>query len=104
MGIDVVALESSRIHFMSWLGTRPLLPYLSISFWSNACPSKEAQPIERCASPVTSYLLQLMAVLSKVDNWQFDAFELDVASEGWPLSCLAFSLITRMKRDGPESR
>ena len=36
---------------------------------------------------------QLELALSKVDDWQFDSFELERATNGRPLSVLAFALI-----------
>lgn len=42
-------------------------------------------------------MLQLVVVLKKIDDWQFDAFELERASNGRPLSCLAFHLMKRME-------
>ena len=38
--------------------------------------------------------MQLSSALS-VDNWQFDSFQLEEASGGRPLSCLAFFLFKR---------
>ena len=34
-------------------------------------------------------------MLAGVDDWQFDAFRLEAASGGRPLSCLAFFLMKR---------
>ncbi len=34
--------------------------------------------------------------MESVDEWQFNAFKLERASDGKPLSCLAFFLIKRM--------
>ena len=39
--------------------------------------------------------MQLAVCLAKVDNWQFDAFELERASGGRPLSVLAYALFKR---------
>ena len=36
-----------------------------------------------------------MSVLSHVDDWQFDAFALERATDGRPLSLLAFALLKR---------
>ena len=38
---------------------------------------------------------QLLQVLSKVDDWQFDAFKLYEVSQGRPLSLLSFALLKR---------
>ena len=40
--------------------------------------------------------LQLNAILSKADDWQFDSFALEAAANGRSLSCLGFHLIKRM--------
>ncbi len=40
--------------------------------------------------------LQLALSLGGVDEWQFDSFNLEEASGGRPLSCLAFFLMKRM--------
>jgi hypothetical protein len=40
-------------------------------------------------------LLQLDAVLARVDEWQFDAFKLAAAADNRPLSVLAFYLLKR---------
>ena len=37
----------------------------------------------------------MSAVLAKMDAWQFDSFELDDASNGWPLSALAFAILKK---------
>jgi hypothetical protein len=42
-----------------------------------------------------SALAQLEAQLARVDDWQFDSFALAEASEGRPLSTLAFFLMQR---------
>ncbi len=39
---------------------------------------------------------QLARALGSVDEWTFDAFQFEAASDGRPLSCLAFFLIKRM--------
>jgi hypothetical protein len=39
--------------------------------------------------------LQMEEVLSKVDDWQFDAFRLGEVSNGRPLSLLGFALLKR---------
>ena len=39
--------------------------------------------------------LQLTAALAGVEDWQFDAFQLEEASGGRPLSCLAFFIFKR---------
>lgn len=36
-----------------------------------------------------------MCTCMQVDNWQFDTFELDLVTQGRPLSTLAFALFTR---------
>lgn len=41
-------------------------------------------------------LSQLASVLSLVDDWQFDTFELSRVCNGRPLSCLGFYLMKRM--------
>lgn len=38
---------------------------------------------------------ELTAILSRVDDWIFDSFELDRVTCGKPLSCLSFYLIKR---------
>ncbi len=38
---------------------------------------------------------QVMDVLSKVDDWQFDAFKLNEVSGGRPLSLLSYALLKR---------
>lgn len=43
--------------------------------------------------PVT----QLASCFSQVDEWLFDAFKLSEASDGRPLSCLAFYLFKKME-------
>ncbi len=35
-------------------------------------------------------------MLAKVDNWQFDTFELNAVTKGQPLSTLAFFLMKRL--------
>ena len=40
---------------------------------------------------------QVLQVLSKVDDWKFDAFDLEEASGGWPLSTLTFALFTKLR-------
>ena len=40
---------------------------------------------------------QLSRVLSRVDDWQFDSFALERASNGRPLSVLAFFLFSRAR-------
>lgn len=52
-------------------------------------------PPHRCPTAPTQ-LPQLQEALRGVDEWQFDAFKLDAVSQGRPLSCLAFHLMTRM--------
>ena len=42
-----------------------------------------------------SYLAQMLLVLAKMDNWQFDMFELDEVTNGWPLSTLAFAIMKK---------
>ena len=41
--------------------------------------------------------LQLQAVLAKIDDWQFDSFELHEVSGGRPLSTLAFAILNRFQ-------
>ena len=52
---------------------------------------------QRAVLPAFPHLsiIQLTAVLAGVDDWQFDAFRLEAASGGRPLSCLAFFLMKR---------
>lgn len=38
---------------------------------------------------------QVLAVLAKIDDWQFDTFELNDVTEGWPLSVLAFATMLK---------
>lgn len=40
--------------------------------------------------------MQLAPVLTHVDDWQFDSFELHRVCNGRPLSCLGFYLMKRM--------
>ena len=35
----------------------------------------------------------VLTVLAGIDEWQFDIFKLDEASNGWPLSTLAIALM-----------
>jgi hypothetical protein len=37
----------------------------------------------------------MSAVLAKMDMWQFDSFELDDVTNGWPLSALAFAILKK---------
>ena len=39
---------------------------------------------------------QILGILAKIDEWQFDSFGLERASSGRPLSLLAFTLMTRL--------
>lgn len=39
---------------------------------------------------------ELMAVLGKIDAWQFDSFELDAVTKSRPLSALAFAMFKRL--------
>ena len=41
--------------------------------------------------------LQVLSVLAKINDWQFDSFELDEVSGGWPLSTLTFAILTKQK-------
>ena len=45
--------------------------------------------------PLSRFLSQVLAVLAKMDHWQFDAFELDEVTDGWPLSSLAFAVLRK---------
>ena len=40
-------------------------------------------------------LVQLVLILACVDDWQFDSFALERATNGRPLSVLAFTLFKR---------
>ena len=40
-------------------------------------------------------MLQLLSALSSVDEWSYDAFRLEAASGGRPLSALSFALFKR---------
>ncbi len=40
---------------------------------------------------------QLSRALKRADEWQFNSFELEVASGGCPLSCMAFFLMKKME-------
>ncbi|GAX77145.1 hypothetical protein CEUSTIGMA_g4591.t1 [Chlamydomonas eustigma] len=73
----------------------------------SAFPSKRAS-VGRRASLVASTTMpgpvlnilkgpneQVLRVLSKIDDWQFDAFELNEVTEGWPLSTLGFAIFNR---------
>ncbi len=42
-----------------------------------------------------AHSLQVLAVLSHIDDWAFDSFELASVTEGRPLTTLAFTLIKR---------
>ena len=37
----------------------------------------------------------VLAVLADMDEWQFDIFRLDEASDGWPLSTLAVAIMRK---------
>ncbi len=39
----------------------------------------------------------MQEVLSKIENWQFDSFELHEATGGWPLSTLTFAIMRKYK-------
>lgn len=39
--------------------------------------------------------MQLMSVLARVDDWQFDAFKLEEVTNGRPLSVLSYVLFKR---------
>mmetsp|Transcript_8480 Transcript_8480/g.25667 ORF Transcript_8480/g.25667 Transcript_8480/m.25667 type:complete len:957 (-) Transcript_8480:212-3082(-) len=39
----------------------------------------------------------VLRVLEKIDNWQFDSFELDAVTNGQPLSTLAFTIMKRLR-------
>ena len=41
--------------------------------------------------------LQVLLILAKINDWQFDSFELDEVSGGWPLSTLTFAILTKQK-------
>lgn len=41
--------------------------------------------------------MQVLLALAKVDEWQFDAFELEEVTGGWPLSTLTFALFAKLK-------
>ncbi len=41
--------------------------------------------------------MQLASCFGQVDEWVFDAFRLDEASDGRPLSCLAFYLFKKLE-------
>ena len=49
------------------------------------------------AAPLWLFFHQVLLVLAKVDDWQFDTFELEEASGGWPLSTLTFALFTKLR-------
>jgi len=38
---------------------------------------------------------KVLAVLAKIDDWQFDSFELNDVTSGRPLSTLGFAIMTR---------
>ena len=40
-------------------------------------------------------LLQLLSALSTLDEWSYDSFHLEEASDGRPLSALSFALFKR---------
>jgi cAMP-specific phosphodiesterase 4/calcium/calmodulin-dependent 3',5'-cyclic nucleotide phosphodiesterase len=40
--------------------------------------------------------MQVLAVLRKIDSWQFDSFELDEVSGGRPLSTLTFAIMHKL--------
>lgn len=44
---------------------------------------------------VLSFCCQVVGVLARVDDWQFDAFKLNEVSNGRPLSMLSFALFKR---------
>ncbi len=39
--------------------------------------------------------MQVLTVLAKIDNWQFDSFELNDVTDGWPLSTLTFAIMKK---------
>ncbi len=39
--------------------------------------------------------MQVLTVLAKIDNWQFDSFELCEATNGWPLSTLTYAILKK---------
>ena len=38
---------------------------------------------------------KILKVLSKIDDWHFDSFELDEVTSGRPLSTLGFAIMTK---------
>ena len=59
------------------------------------CSAPPPPPPNSSAFRVTP--AQLNAVLSHVDDWQFDAFKLSECSHGRPLSMLSFVLFKRLE-------
>jgi hypothetical protein len=63
-------------------------------------PNVPVQSVHRATSLVSLLLSspseELVAVLSRSDDWTFDSFELDRVTCGKPLSCLSFFLFKRM--------
>ncbi|GAX77392.1 hypothetical protein CEUSTIGMA_g4838.t1 [Chlamydomonas eustigma] len=57
---------------------------------------------EQCERAEVEILLRepddkVLAVLGKIDSWQFDSFELDEVSEGRPLSTLTFAIMHKLR-------
>ena len=53
---------------------------------------------------IHSHATKVIAVLAKIDSWQFDSFELDLVTGGRPLSVLTFAILTKLKPTVPGSR
>lgn len=74
---------------------------------SSSVRAEVQSPVNESKSPVTAEAVrtllaltknpsdQLMEVLSKLNDWQFDAFKLDAVAHGRPLSMLGFALLKR---------
>ncbi|GAX86359.1 hypothetical protein CEUSTIGMA_g13771.t1 [Chlamydomonas eustigma] len=69
--------------------------------FNSACRALDGQT-EQCERAEVEILLRepddkVLAVLGKIDSWQFDSFELDEVSEGRPLSTLSFAIMHKLR-------
>ena len=46
-------------------------------------------------NPFLALCSKVLAVLAKIDDWQFDSFELNEVTSGRPLSTLGFAIMTK---------
>ncbi len=71
--------------------------------WVRVCVCTLGEDAQYAHAPLVRSLLtttlpprpQVNVVLAKVDDWQFDSFQLCEVSGGRPLSCLAFALLKK---------